>query len=231
MKQELGHLVSGRFSGAHLDPNFVVRERGVAVSDAQAETGEVADVDHHPGLGLRPLAASPATHDVGGGLDGDDQLSLRLDHVEDAEPVQSQKRLRQPGTVAHRQGSPVVAAVEKPQRWRDLWREWWMPLPHGPHFNAEVHFGAVTQMTRRRRQRRRSARSRARAHSRCRTLKPGRSTWCSTSEPVARSTSWAAVDRRVLGRPASSPQPAQEGTVPGSGPEDAVAEGTTDGLL
>lgn len=124
MKQELGHLVSGRFSGAHPDPNFVVRERGVAVSDAQAETGEVADVDHHPGLGLRPHAASPATHDVGGGLDGDDQLSLRLDHVEDAEPVQSQKRLRQPGTVAHRQWSPVVAAVEKPQRWRDLWREW-----------------------------------------------------------------------------------------------------------
>lgn len=66
----------------------------------------------HPVLGLGSLATGRAPHEVGRGLDLDEEFGGHLGHVEHPEAVESQQRFRQPDTVAHGQGSPVVAAFD-----------------------------------------------------------------------------------------------------------------------
>jgi hypothetical protein len=84
-----------------------------------AEAGEVPDVDRLAVLRLGPRSARSAADDIGCRLDGDDELVAALAHVQHPEPVQSQKRFGQTGTVAHCQGSPVLVAVRQRRRWRD----------------------------------------------------------------------------------------------------------------
>jgi hypothetical protein len=100
------------------------------------EAGKVADVDGHAVLGLGPRPAASAADDIEAGLDREDELVGRLVHLEDPEPVQSQKCLRQPDTVGHRRDLPSsqpstattiagsLPALVDPR------------LPHAPHSNA-----------------------------------------------------------------------------------------------
>ena len=76
-----------------------------------AEASEVSNVDRLAVLRLGPHAAAFAADHRGHGLDGDHQLVGSFGDLEHPEAVQSQERLGQPTTVAHRQGSPVVVAV------------------------------------------------------------------------------------------------------------------------
>ena len=91
------------------------------------EAGQIADVDRHPVLRLGPHAAAPAAHLRGHRLDGDDQFGRAFGDRQHPESVKSQKRLRQADTVVRHQGSPIAVALEKPQRWRGPWPQWWMP--------------------------------------------------------------------------------------------------------
>src|SRR5437016_7683098 len=103
-----------------------------------AEAGQVPDVHRHALVGLGTGPALTAAHHLGGRLDLDHQLGRRLTHRQDPEAVRSQQRLGQPGTVAHRQGSPVLVAVEQPRRWRDPWlARWALPTSRHPYSDAE----------------------------------------------------------------------------------------------
>jgi hypothetical protein len=102
-----------------------------------AEARQIPDLDVHPVLGLSAHPAARTALHPGDRLDLDHHLGRRLGHRQHPEPGESQQRLRQPGTVVHRRGLLVVAAVEQPQRWRDPCPAWWTPqLPPAPHFNA-----------------------------------------------------------------------------------------------
>ena len=108
------------------------------------EARQVADLDRQAIVRLRARTTRRAPCHRRGRLHRDHELVVRLVHCEHAQPVESQKRFRQPDTVAHRQGSPILVAVEQPRRSRDPWPARWTPQLHvTPHPNAKSRFSVT----------------------------------------------------------------------------------------
>lgn len=72
-----------------------------------SETREITEGTLDSVLSLGPPATPLTDHDVAGGLDPHDQLTVALGDFEHPEPVKTEQRLRQADTVVCHQGSPI----------------------------------------------------------------------------------------------------------------------------
>ena len=101
------------------------------------EAGQVPDLHDHAVLCLGPGAAGRTTDHHGCGLDADDQLVRVLGHLQHPKPVQSQKRLGQPGTVLHAGVSSRRSLRTATTMAGPLPRVVDPQLPAAPHFIAK----------------------------------------------------------------------------------------------
>jgi hypothetical protein len=110
---------------------------GSTASSRRPATGSACGPAH------RPVSRTGYSRRCWPCLDANDELLGALAHVQYAEPVQSQKRLRQPTSVLHCQESPVLAAFRQPKMMEPLAPMVDGPLRQAPQFNAKSRIGAA----------------------------------------------------------------------------------------